>query len=366
MKNVFCTLFDSNYLDKGLTMIWSLLKECIDTEIYVLCMDERCHEILQKERTERTNVISLEQFVDEDLKNIMGVRKRGEFCWSCTGKLIKYVLEHCDADTCTYVDADMFFYSNPIVVIDEMISGGASVQVVPHRFPGIIRRKVFSKENGINCVQFNTFGRTIESMNLLNSWIDSCIKECSVESVGDQKYTSDWGFLPFVNSSKNIGAGVASWNVSQYKLVEKNDSLEIKDRKKGSSMRMVFYHFENINYLSRQVIQVHCKDQAFFYDRELIDTLYGNYLVDIDNVKTYLEKKYAHSPIYSHEGVIKNIKNEPLSKRIKYVAGSSFFELLVHIYVIVLKKIRRKKTFYNLNDLKSVYSGYLGLMTDLQ
>ena len=48
MKKYFCTLFDSNYLIKGLTMIKSLSEFCEDFDIFVLCMDNQTKFLLEK------------------------------------------------------------------------------------------------------------------------------------------------------------------------------------------------------------------------------------------------------------------------------------------------------------------------------
>ena len=39
-KSVYCTLFDKNYLDKGLVMMESLVNADQNAFIYVLCMDD--------------------------------------------------------------------------------------------------------------------------------------------------------------------------------------------------------------------------------------------------------------------------------------------------------------------------------------
>ena len=50
MKRYFCTLFDSNYLIKGLTMIKSLSEFCKDFEIYVLCLDDKTKFYIRKNK----------------------------------------------------------------------------------------------------------------------------------------------------------------------------------------------------------------------------------------------------------------------------------------------------------------------------
>ena len=91
---VFCTLFDSNYLDKGLVMCDSLEQLNVSYKIYILTMDDLCYDILKKINCKNAELIKLHDFVDdEDLYEIYNTRHRNEFCWTCSSHLIHYVLE---------------------------------------------------------------------------------------------------------------------------------------------------------------------------------------------------------------------------------------------------------------------------------
>ena len=54
-----CTLFNANYLDKGLTLYESLEKVSKDFTLYVLAMDEKCYNILIQENRKHLVVINL-------------------------------------------------------------------------------------------------------------------------------------------------------------------------------------------------------------------------------------------------------------------------------------------------------------------
>ena len=43
----FCTLFDSNYLDKGLVLCKSMNNVMPEFKLYILAMDDKCTEILK-------------------------------------------------------------------------------------------------------------------------------------------------------------------------------------------------------------------------------------------------------------------------------------------------------------------------------
>ena len=90
--NIYCTLFNQNYLDKALVMMRSLEKADENAQIYVLCMDETSYSVLQRIRMERVILISFADFCDDSLKAVMADRSRAELCWTCTSRLIHYVL----------------------------------------------------------------------------------------------------------------------------------------------------------------------------------------------------------------------------------------------------------------------------------
>ena len=66
----FCTLFDSNYLDKGLVLYDSMKSVMENFKLYILAMDARCEEILNDLALEHAIVISLNEFEDEEMLEI--------------------------------------------------------------------------------------------------------------------------------------------------------------------------------------------------------------------------------------------------------------------------------------------------------
>ena len=70
MKRYFCTLFDKNYLIKGLTMILSLKKFCNNSTVYVLCLDEKTKNILEKINIKSIVCIHLNEVENNELINL--------------------------------------------------------------------------------------------------------------------------------------------------------------------------------------------------------------------------------------------------------------------------------------------------------
>lgn len=294
---VYCTLFDSNYLDKAKVMIDSLRRVDLDMILYILCMDEKAFSILSKENSGDCILISLENFEDSELLKVKSSRSQGEYCWTCTAKLIQYVIINYSEKNCTYIDADMLFYSNPTVLFNEMIYNKCSVQVVPHNFPSTLRGKKLEKESGKNCVQFNTFSNEEDSMALLQKWINDCIDECSLNSAGDQMYISDWGKYSFVNVTSNQGAGVAPWNVSKFVGKKKGKALFVTNRETMKTDKLVFYHFQNVVNTDRYKVIVSPLLSSWKIDKMFVKNIYVDYLLKIEEAKKYYEKNYGFLPI---------------------------------------------------------------------
>lgn len=150
-----CTLFDSNYLDKGLVLYKSLERYASDFTLYVLAMNDKCYEVLTDLNFEHLIPIRLADFENEDLLQVKPTRGIGEYCWTCSSSLIKYVLDTYQPDYCSYVDADMAFYADPLVLVDEMKESNASVSIVGHRFNSFELNQ--ADIVGTYCVECNTF-----------------------------------------------------------------------------------------------------------------------------------------------------------------------------------------------------------------
>ena len=134
MKTTLCTLYNSLYLDKGL-VLYDSLKACAkDFELYVLCMDEKCYEVLMDLGEKNLRPIQLAAVENKEILKAKSNRTTAEYCWTCTSRLIQYILATYQPECCTYIDADMYFYHDPQLLVDEMLNAGKSVMMVPHRF----------------------------------------------------------------------------------------------------------------------------------------------------------------------------------------------------------------------------------------
>jgi hypothetical protein len=360
MKSILCTLFNVNYLDKGLALYNSLEHVSKDFILYVLAMDDKCYEILTDLEKPFLTPIRLTDFENKDLIRVKPSRSFGEYCWTCASSLIKYVFITFYQECCTYIDADMYFYADPAIIIKEMYDRGASVLITGHRFKWYEKDK---RENisGRYCVEFNTFKNDDKGNYLLNYWIQQCIDICTHEIgvyCGDQKYLDNWlEDYDFVVETNNFGAGVAPWNICQYKMItNKTDDNSYILKREGKNFDLIFYHFENVTYIEKKVVNINIYSY-WGVDSKLVHSLYINYLLHIDKIKDFLIDKYdLNILILRHPGWGKN-QTESIS-RMRYLLER--LSSLEGIKYILFKKIPEfiysKKNIINLSTIKNNYN----------
>lgn len=240
--DIFCTLFDSNYLVRGLSLYKSLLDTKDDFELYVFAFDEAAYQMLIKLALPKMKVISLDEFEDERLLKIKQTRTRGEYCWTCSCFSILHMLKHYDVSEVTYIDSDIFFFASPNLLLDEFHKSGMDVLITEHRYTDEYDQTATS---GKYCVQFMTFKNNANGLKVLNWWCDRCEEWCYARAedgkFGDQKYLDDWTErFDGVHVLRHLGGGVAPWNIQQYKVTSGPCVNDIP---------VVFYHFHALRWL---------------------------------------------------------------------------------------------------------------------
>ena len=221
--------------------------------LYVFAFDDKCYNVLTKMALPNMTVISLSEFEDEELLKIKPTRTRGEYCWTCTSSTIYYVIKKLGKSNCTYIDADMCFYQNPKVLIDEKPSD-KHVIITEHRYTPQYDK---SKQSGKYCVQFMYFDDSRESLEVLTWWRERCLEWCynrhEEGKFGDQKYLDDWtSRFPCVHELKHLGGGLAPWNIQRFSFRQDNRILkgfvEIKKglNTEGGDFDAVFFHYHGV------------------------------------------------------------------------------------------------------------------------
>lgn len=305
----FCTLFDKNYIDRGIVLYNSLCDVEDNFRLYVIAFDDECAAVLKDLNYAKMVVIPYEEFEDDTLRIARSNRNRRELLWTCSGYSIRYCMDRFNLDECTYLDADEFFYSSPRILIEDFRKSGKDVAIIPHNFSKHKENDYFEKRNGKYCVEFNTFRNTDKGREVLGWWIQQCLEMCSSESdgrvFGDQKYLDEFEKkFDCIYVYNHKGAGVAPWNVDMYKKSFHNGMIIYNDL----DIPLIFYHFHNMVMLDDNHIKCNVFIRPGRHDKELVH---------------YLYKKYGHSIIEIRQNLCKKIslfhnvdKEEPALLRI--------------------------------------------------
>lgn len=338
-----CTLFDSNYLDKGIVLYKSLEQASKDFCLYVLAMNDKCYEVLSDLNYTYLKPIRLEEFENDELIAAKRNRSKGEYCWTCSSSLIKYLLTTYQLESCTYIDADMYFYQDPQILVDEMIYSGASAQVVEHRFPKGDNR---AWRVGTYCVEFNTFKNDKIGLQILEEWVAKCLEECSqiADGIhwGDQKYLDPIveKYREHINVLKNLGGGVAPWNIAQYRGIQSiGNTIVLQEKSSKKVFELVFYHYEGITYVNRNRATAPIYLDSGSY--KFVSVLYSDYLIKIEQSKRLLQYKYDIDFVIKDHPVMKNFKG-----------GTVYYIKKVVEYITHPKKVfykyKVKRSFINI------------------
>ncbi|KAB2926336.1 MAG: glycosyl transferase [Bacteroidetes bacterium] len=275
----FCTLFDRNYLARGLAMHESLLRVNDTARLFVFAFDDLTAEILERMDLPRLIVVRQREFENAGLLAVKPTRTAAEYCWTATPAIVLHVLERYGADHCTYIDADLFFFSDPAPLLREL--GPSSVLLSPHRYTP---RYDLTRLSGRYCVQFNSFRNTPEGLTALRWWNERCLEWCYAREedgkFGDQKYLDDWTVrFPGVHELRHLGGGVAPWNVQQYSFSEEGERIRGRERRSGTEFDLVFYHFHYLRFYRSGRVDL----GDYRLDGPVLRVLYRRYLQKLES-----------------------------------------------------------------------------------
>jgi hypothetical protein len=259
----FVTLFDSHYLPLGLCLYRSLEEHGQPFHLWIVAIDDACASALAKIGLANATVVRLEEVENEALRSVKAGRSIGEYCWTLTPFLPSYVFHRVpQLERVTYLDADLFFFQTPAVLIDELVESAKHVLITEHAFAPEYAHNI---KHGRFCVQFVTFRSTEPAKRILRWWQDRCIEWCYARhedgKFGDQKYLDQWPelFASDVHVLARTDRTVAPWNVAHFSRV-------------FGTVRPVFYHFHGLKIISSNIAVLHLmysigRSNRWIYDR---------------------------------------------------------------------------------------------------
>jgi hypothetical protein len=230
MMRHYCTLFDRNYLSRGLALHRSLLRHAGDHVLHVLCLDEATHDALRALALPRTKLLPLGALVaaDEGLAAAQRNRSAVEFYFTCKPVLMAHVL---DADPAArrveYLDSDLYYFTDPSEV--EAGHDASPVALSPHRFGSV-------NAHLLRYGRFNAgwigAAATAEGRRFLAWWRERCLESCTVvpdaTRYGDQKYLDQVpGLFPSTAIVSHPGFNAGPWSVADHEVSQAGGGVRI-------------------------------------------------------------------------------------------------------------------------------------------
>ncbi len=262
----FCTLFDSHFLPSGLALHESLAGHAQSFHLWILCMDDRTEEALRTLAPENVSLIPLREMETAALSEVKKERSLREYCWTLTPFIFTAVFDRDpDIRRVTYLDADLYFFDDPRILLKEMDAEEKTV-LITHHAPD--PRYDSAPIHGKYCVQFVTFGRDAASVSILDRWQRDCLAWCFARydvpgRFGDQMYLDGWpeDYPDAVHVVTRTDRTLAPWNVHYF------------SGKIGAGLRPVFYHFHGLRIVSHESILLYIR----YHVGRFGDSLYDRY-----------------------------------------------------------------------------------------
>lgn len=248
---IYCTLFDGGYIARGLALADSLNKHCNPHRLYILCMDNDAGMLLARLNIPNIILVRLDELEAEDkqLAEVKPTRSTVEYYFTSKASLVRYVLaKNTDCERVTYLDADLFFFSDPAQLDNEIAA--SSVAVIEHRFsPGNQRLYKYGRFNaGWLSVRNDATGHCC-----IEWWRSRCLEWChdyvDGDRYADQKYMDKFPELFHASLVSNIGANLAPWNIGNYILTHHDGEIFV------DSQPVIFFHFQGVKRLFGPLVE---------------------------------------------------------------------------------------------------------------
>jgi hypothetical protein len=271
--HLYCTLFDRNYLSRGLTLHASLLRQRTDFTLAILCLDEFTQKVLESLDLPQVVLISLSSLetFDADLRLAKSERTKVEYYFTCKPVLMRYLFDRYDARV-TYLDSDLYYFSDPSALEQQYAAG--SVALTPHRFPArLTERNRFGRFNA----GWISANNSDEGRRFIDWWRERCIEWCRMEEhenrFADQKYLDRVPDLfPGVVLLDQLGANLAPWNL---------DGLEIEPSSPSPLVNgapLYFFHFHGVRQVFGKLYDSGLQGYGVRLSARIRDIIYSPYL----------------------------------------------------------------------------------------
>lgn len=274
----YCTLFDRNYIDRGLSLHRSLERHAGEFKLYVLCLDQATEAVLADMRLEHVERIGIEalQSWDGGLAGARANRGLVEFYFTCKPVLLSYVLSREPSATrVEYLDSDLFFFASPSLV--EATYAGSPVALSPHRFDTV---NAWRRRYGECNAGWVSVAASAEGRKFVAWWRERCLESASLvpggEVFGDQKYLDRVpGLFPGTAMVAAPGVNAGPWNIGGVPVEIGGGSVRI------GGEPLVFFHFHGTRRMLFNLHESGLHDYQVALTPAIRDGLYRPYVSEL-------------------------------------------------------------------------------------
>jgi hypothetical protein len=251
MRNFhFTTVVSSNYLYKFLAMQSSLDSCCKNYHLFALCVDTEAYNMLKSLPLTNLTILNAADFETGELLQAKNNRSYHEYCWTLKPFMLNHaVRNYKDTRYFAHIDADLYFFCDPIQIINE--NPEASLFITDHNNS---ERFLFCYESaGIYNTGFVGCKNNETAEAAVSWWYARCLEKCcliaNVEEgiYGDQKYVERWPDLfPGVHPVVTKGANVAQWNIEGLYIHDREGAVYVNNDP------LIFYHFSGFSIIDKR------------------------------------------------------------------------------------------------------------------
>ncbi len=281
----YCTLFDKNYLSRGLALYSSLQRYHAAARVVILCLDEPTRKALAALALPAVTLISLAELetYDPRLLAVRSDRLPTEYYFTCKSVLMRYILQHHRADRLTYLDSDLLCFSNPLTLFEAFPA--ATVMLTPHRFPDYLRDH---EQYGLFNAGWVSTTSDAEGLRFVEWWRDRCLEYCELKVIGekfaDQKYLNQvTGIFPHAVALPHHGVNIGPWNLA---------ATSVEDSKSGLLVDgdpLIFFHFHGVRHIVGRLYDTGLHEYHVDLTPRLRQALYEPYMSTLRSAEETLQ-----------------------------------------------------------------------------
>lgn len=271
---VFCTFCDTAFLPRALALYRSMERHLPEFTLWILCWDEEAFGALSALKLNRARLVRAAELeaADPGLVEVRGRRSRIEYLLTALPSWLQHLFaSRPELTRLTYIDADLYFFSDPSYVFEEI--GAVPVAVTPHRYPP--RFAGLESRYGRCNDGWMTFNRSPAALDFIAWWRERCLEWCfnRVEPgrFTEQAYLDHWPGRGVFTEIGHRGVNAGPWNLESFPMSWDGGVVIGGDR-------LACFHFSGVRALWRGVFDLNLDRYKVRPSRLVRREIYAPYL----------------------------------------------------------------------------------------